>query len=695
MTVGGTKRAREEEDQLAPDAKPPAAEAEDSSDEDSSDDDFGPAMPKLGAGAGQGGTASKPKRARKALAHAAAYLDLLPTGELYEKSYMHRDTVTHVAVARATDYVLTGSADGHVKFWRKMAKDVEFVKHYKAHMGPITAMAVSCDGLRAVTAGVDQALKFYDVQTFDMVRMITVDFIPSAVTWAYPRGTGLVKSLLAVGSRQDGKVRLFAAEGGDEAPAATLSFHNAPVTALAYNEALNAVISGDKSGVLEMWSPDTHRALAPPAVSFKFKMDTALFDLAKSRTVPTAISVAQDGSKFAVMASDSIVRVISCRSGKVLRAYDDGEGGYEDALRQGKLDVDPAEYGKRKALSREVAAAAEAALQSWTAVPPQPAGSTPRPAAFWSELPHPVYVPPSNAVFDETGHFLMWPSLLGIKVVNLNTNNTAVLLGKYEVSERFLGIALYQGVPKVDSQHVRLKSGTVAGGAAAAKGLPDPTLFACAMGRPRVYLFTRREPDDGEGEVGEDVLDAAAAARDVANEAAASAAGKAGTAASSRQADRAKRAVLHTSLGDISLRLLGDDVPKTVENFTGLAKRGYYNGVLFHRVIKDFMVQTGDPKGDGTGGESMWGGEFEDEIRPHLKHDRPFTLSMANAGPGTNGSQFFITTVPTPWLDGKHTVFGRVTKGMDVVQAIERSKTDRRERPLTPITIVSVSVSYT
>jgi peptidyl-prolyl cis-trans isomerase B (cyclophilin B) len=130
-----------------------------------------------------------------------------------------------------------------------------------------------------------------------------------------------------------------------------------------------------------------------------------------------------------------------------------------------------------------------------------------------------------------------------------------------------------------------------------------------------------------------------------------------------------KVATIETNKGTIRVRLEDDKVPKTVENFEKLAKQGFYDGLKFHRVIPDFMIQTGCPQGTGTGGP---GYKFGDEFHKELKHDGPGVLSMANAGPNTNGSQFFITHLATPWLDGKHSVFGRVLEGQDVVDSIQQ-----------------------
>ena len=141
------------------------------------------------------------------------------------------------------------------------------------------------------------------------------------------------------------------------------------------------------------------------------------------------------------------------------------------------------------------------------------------------------------------------------------------------------------------------------------------------------------------------------------------------------------RLILHTSRGNIEGTIFASKVPMTAANFLNLAKRGYYDGIKFHRVIKGFMIQGGDPTGTGSGGP---GYKFADEIHPSLKHTKPGLFSMANAGPGTNGSQFFITHVPTPHLDGKHAVFGEVTKGQDVVNAIAQGDTIQKVEVLDP-----------
>jgi len=148
-------------------------------------------------------------------------------------------------------------------------------------------------------------------------------------------------------------------------------------------------------------------------------------------------------------------------------------------------------------------------------------------------------------------------------------------------------------------------------------------------------------------------------------------------------------ATIHTSMGAIEIELFAEDAPKTVDNFTKLAGEGFYDGLVFHRVIPDFMIQGGCPRGDGTGDA---GYKFEDEINDHAIVRG--TLAMANAGPNTNGSQFFIVTAQaTPWLDGKHTAFGQVTSGQDVVDAISGVDRDPSDRPETPVTMDSVTIS--
>lgn len=150
-----------------------------------------------------------------------------------------------------------------------------------------------------------------------------------------------------------------------------------------------------------------------------------------------------------------------------------------------------------------------------------------------------------------------------------------------------------------------------------------------------------------------------------------------------------RHAIIETNIGEIEAELYEDKAPITTTNFIKLSQSGFYDGLLFHRVIPDFMIQGGDPKGDGTGGP---GYNIKDEFGPGLKHDLPGMLSMANAGPDTGGSQFFITTVPTPWLDGRHAIFGRVVKGQDVVDKISKVRRNEFDKPVDDIVIKKITI---
>jgi peptidyl-prolyl cis-trans isomerase A (cyclophilin A) len=150
-----------------------------------------------------------------------------------------------------------------------------------------------------------------------------------------------------------------------------------------------------------------------------------------------------------------------------------------------------------------------------------------------------------------------------------------------------------------------------------------------------------------------------------------------------------RTAHFHTNQGDFDIELFEDRAPGTTKNFIDLAEKGYYDGLTFHRVIDGFMIQGGCPQGTGTGGP---GYKIKDEFDPELKHDAKGVLSMANAGPNTGGSQFFITLAATPWLDNRHAVFGKVTNGLDVVEKIGKTKTGGQDRPVEPVVMEKVEI---
>ncbi|KAJ7947957.1 putative Peptidyl-prolyl cis-trans isomerase [Quillaja saponaria] len=589
-----------------------------------------------------------PVRRKRPLQFEQAYLDALPSANMYEKSYMHRDVVTHVAVS-AAEFFITGSIDGHLKFWKKKPIGIEFAKHFRSHLGPIEGLAVSIDGLLCCTISNDSSVKIYDVVNYDMMVMIRLPFVPGSIEWVYKQGD--VKAMLAISDRNSSFVHIYDAKAGSNEPINSKELHLGPIIVMKYNPVFNAVISADTKGIIEYWNPTTLQ-FPEDEVNFRLKSDTNLFVIASSKTSVSTIEVSPDGKQFSITSPDRRIRVFWFRTGKLRRVYDESLEVAQDLQRSDAplYRLEAIDFGRRMAVDKEI---------EKTETVPQP-----------------------NAVFDDSSNFLIYATLLGIKIVNLHTNKVARILGKVENNDRFLRIALYQG--DRSSKKVRKIPAAAANVNESKEPLSDPTLLCCAFKKHRIYLFSRREPEEPEDATkGRDVFNEKPPADELL---AVSDIGKTAT------TSLPDNVILHTTMGDIHMKLYPEECPKTVENFTTHCRNGYYDNLIFHRVIKGFMIQTGDPLGDGTGGQSIWGREFEDEFHKSLRHDRPFTLSMANAGPNTNGSQFFITTVATPWLDNKHTVFGRVMKGMDVVQGIEKVKTDRGDKPYQDVKILNVTV---
>jgi peptidylprolyl isomerase domain and WD repeat-containing protein 1 len=397
--------------------------------------------------------------------------------------------------------------------------------------------------------------------------------------------------------------------------------------------------------MVEFWS--TTDFGYPKILKFKHKSDTDLYEYVKSKATPWGASFSQDGQLFATMASDRKVRIFRVATGKLYKVYDES---LETMLSQQEgTMLDAMELGRRKAGEMEL-------LRS-------------------PSLRH------ENVVFDESSNFVMYPTMVGIKCVNILTNVVSRIIGKGE-NMRCLRLTLFQGTTKAKGAAAT----TLALETAVNPGLnntdEDPTLFCTGFKKSRFFLFSRREPsDDAAVDVGRDVFNLKPTREE-----------QLAATGVLTQRKLSEQVTMHTSMGDITINLFLHECPKTVENFVTHCRDGYFNGIIFHRVIDKFMVQTGDPDGNGTGGESIWGAEFEDEFHSTLKHDRPYTVSMANGGANTNGSQFFITLLPTPWLDNKHTVFGRVSKGMETVQTIGSVKVDKDDKPFEEIKIINVSV---
>ncbi|CAG2101789.1 unnamed protein product [Medioppia subpectinata] len=586
---------------------------------------------------------------RKTLPFEDVYVKNLCSSESYERSFMHRDVVSHVLVT-VTDFVITASIDGHIKFWKKLSVGIEFVKHFRTHLGPINDLCVNSTGVLLASVSNDKTMKVFDVINFDMINMIRMDYRPHSAQWCHSAGDPI--PAIAVSDAESHKIYTYDATATDTVLHVFERLHSSPVICMKYNHIFSTMISVDTKGMLDYWMSHRNDYKFPEnIVDFNSKLDTDLYEFAKNKTIPHDICYSNDGKLFASICADRKVRVFKFLTGKLVRVFDESLQQLTQ-LQQTTPQLPNMEFGRRMAMERDLE----------------------KSDAFRFE----------RIIFDESSYFVIYPTLLGIKIVNWYTNRCVKMLAKGE-NFRALSLCLHQTIPNTTkaSISVEMKASENPGLEASH---PDPTLLCTAFKKNRFYLFTKREPEEANGE------NATGAERDVFNEKPS----REDIIAAIETPAQQKiwdNCIIHTTMGDIHCKLFGKECPKSVENFCIHSKNGYYNGHIFHRVIKQFMIQTGDPDGIGTGGTSIWDGEFEDEFHPDLKHDKPYTLSMANAGPNTNGSQFFITVVPANWLDNKHTVFGRVIKGMESVQNISNAKTHpKTDKPYDDIRIINISL---
>ncbi|MGH0162249.1 UNVERIFIED_CONTAM: hypothetical protein FKN15_047684 [Acipenser sinensis] len=449
------------------------------------------------------------------------YLDNLPSAAMYERSYMHRDVITHIACTK-TDFIITASHDGHVKFWKKKEDaGIEFVKHFRSHLGVIECIGVSAEGALFCSVGDDQAMKVFDVVNFDMINMLKL-----------------------------GKTN---------------------------------------------WPMGYRKAAFVSTIVLGLKLTPEMFT----------------------------------------------------ELQQMRQQLPDMEFGRRMAVERELEKVDGIRL--------------------------------TNIIFDETGHFVLYGTMLGIKVINVETNrfhpgqcewiyNPGDAISTVACSEKSTGkIFVYDG--RGDNQIIHVFEKMHSSPLSQIRLNPAYRVIVSAdkagmleywTGLPNEFKFPRNV--DWEFKTDTDLYEFSKC--------------KTYPTSLAFSYDGKKMATIATDRKVRIFRFLSGKLMR-----------------VFDECLTGFMIQTGDPTGTGMGGESIWGGEFEDEFHATLRHDRPYTLSMANGGPGTNGSQFFITVVPTPWLDNKHTVFGRITKGMEVVQRISNVKINpKTDKPYEDISIINITV---
>nr|CAD7264168.1 unnamed protein product [Timema shepardi] len=323
---------------------------------------------------------------------------------------MHRDVITHIVVTK-TDFIITGSCDGHIKFWKKMEELIEFVKHFRSHLGPILDLSANSNGSLLCSISSDKSLKVFDVVNFDMINMMRLDYVPHCAEWIHSPGDAI--SALALSDADSNKVYVYDGQGTNVPIHVFERLHTKPVVIIKHNPVFEVAVSVDQAGILEYWAGPKLKYSFPKCVTFESKLDTDLFEFAKAKTFPTGLCFSPDGKRFATLSADRKVRVFTFLTGKLNRVFDETLQRFSE-LQQVKQQLPNMEFGRRMAAERDLEKSDALNL--------------------------------ANIVYDESGHFVMYSTMLGVKVVNLYTNKMVGIIGKPE-NLRPLKLALFQVTP--------------------------------------------------------------------------------------------------------------------------------------------------------------------------------------------------------------------------------------------------------
>ena len=592
-------------------------------------------------------------------------LNYLPTTNNYSLSYLQSDIIDNIFCTNKTDFIFTTSYDGVIQFWKKLPKGIEFVKKFKAHLNKITGTSINKNGnLLCTCSQKDLFIKIFDIINFDLFDYIQLNYYPSLCEYIIADEKSM-NNIIAISEKDKGIIHVYDTNKKKEISLVTIH-NNSIITGLKFNFKYNICLSTSNLGLIEYWSKSINNTnkndlnnfiygndndnineiiddsisfdFPKHSIKFKFKSQTDLFKLYDKNKKNSIINLTLSprNNYFGVTDKLKNIYIFHFLTAKIVYTITDNTYIYEDNdTKEENIEKD---------------------IEKYIDIQYQP-----------------------NVQFDESEKYLYYPCWEGIKLVNMKTKELVKILGKKE-KLRFISICLYQGESQRNKTGIITETKMRNEDNINADKIIDPLLIANAYKSNRFFIFSKNEPDNK-------------IKRDMMNEDIDELKNKANINAKNAKnkdiIDLPEKAVIDTTKGEIFIKLYVNECPKTTKNFITLGKRGYYDGLIFHRVIKNFMIQTGDPKGNGTGGESIYGKPFKDEFNENLKHEA-FMVSMANAGPDTNGSQFFITTVPCHWLDNKHTVFGKVYDGSDVVKVIEDTKVDKNNKPYEDIKIVTI-----